>query len=179
MYSLVLVETRYVGSFLVIVSMCAFGGIRLLPSVRTKRVLIGLALGVAIVALLDVAKFTTQNLYASITAPRNTQWEVAQALWQKGIRPGDGVATIVNHRLGDYWAHLAQVRIIEDIPPEEMPELMSLNAESRAEILRAMQKSGAKAIVTTSAFAEETGLRWERLGNSEYFVYSLIQESLH
>jgi hypothetical protein len=176
MYLLVLVETRYVASFLVIVGMCAFGGIRLLPSVRTKRVLIGLSLGVAIVALLDVAKFTTQNLYASVTAPRNTQWEIAQALWQKGIRPGDGVATIVNHRrFSDYWAHLAQVRIIEDIPPEEMSELMSLNSESRAELLRVMRESGAKAIVTTLA---SPGDIWERLGNSEYFVFPLIRESL-
>jgi hypothetical protein len=176
MFSLVLVETHYVASFLVIIVMSCLGGIRLLPSMRTRRILIGLALGSAAVALFGAAMIAKQNLYSSTFKPRHKQWEIAQVLTQQEIRPGDGVATIIDHREGDYWARLARVKIIEEIPLEEMQKLVSLDAGSQTRLVRVLQGPGAKAIATAPAPPEGTGFRWERLGNTEYFSSSLTQE---
>jgi hypothetical protein len=176
MFSLVLVETRYVASFLVIIGMSCLGGIRLFPSMRTRRIMIGLALGSAAVALFGAVIVAKQNLYSSTFKPRHKQWEIAQVLAQRGIRPGDGVATIIDHREGDYWAHLARVKIIEEIPLEEMQKLVSLDAGSHAQLVRVLQGPGAKAIVTTPAPPQGTGFRWDRLGNSEYFISWLTKE---
>ncbi len=176
MYALVHVETRLVGSFLVIGGFNLLGGIRLIPSGTTRRVVIGLALPVAALSLLGAAIVAKQNLYSSMFKPRHKQWEIAQVLTQKGIRPGDAVATIIDHRVGDYWAHLARVKIIEEIPLAEMQKLSSLDAGSHAQLVRVLQGPGAKAIVTAPAPPEGTGFRWDRLGNTEYFISSLTQE---
>jgi len=109
-------EARYVASFLTIIGMLCFGAVRLIPSAAARRITAGLALTAAAFSVLAVGFVATKNSYASVFKPRHTQWEVAQALAQSGVRPGDGVATIIDHRMGDYWARLAQVRIIEDIP---------------------------------------------------------------
>jgi hypothetical protein len=175
-FSLVLVETRYVASFLVIVGMSCLGGIRLLPSVTTRRVLIGLALGASAVGLFGAANYARRNLYSSIFKPRHRQWEIAQALMQQGIRPGDTVATIIDHREGDYWARLAQVKIVEEIPWEQFSKLVSLDARSHAQLVQVLQKPGAKAIVTTPAPPTGTGFRWDRLGSTEYYISSLTQD---
>jgi hypothetical protein len=176
MFSLVLVETRYVASFLVIIGMSFLGGIRLFPSMRTRRIMMVLALGSAAVALFGAAMIAKRNLYSSTFKPRHKQWEIAQVLAQRGIRPGDGVATIIDHREGDYWARLARVKIIEEIPLEEMQKLVSLDAGSRERLVRVLRGPGAKAIVTAPAPPEGTGFRWDRLGNTEYFISSLTQE---
>jgi hypothetical protein len=175
MYSLVLVDPRYVGSFLAIVGMSFLGGIRLLRSVRTRGVVIGLALGAAAVTLFGAANYARRNLYSSMFRPHHKQWEIAQALKQQGIRPGDTVATIIDHREGDYWARLAQVKIIEEIPLEEISKLASLDAGSHAHLVQVLQKPGVKAIVTAPAPPAGTGFRWERLGSTEYYVSSLTQ----
>jgi hypothetical protein len=115
----------------------------------------------------------TKNSYASVFKPRHTQWEVAQALAQSGVRPGDGVATIIDHRMGDYWARLAQVRIIEDIPFEQAPKLVTLDSDSRAQLIGILQAASAKAVVTTPEPPKGTGLPWKRLGETEYFAFSV------
>lgn len=176
MFSLVLVESRYVASFLVILAMCKLAAARVVPSRATGQVLLGLALGVAAIALVGVASVSSRNLYSATFKPRHLQWEVAQALAQRGIRPGDTVATIIDHRIGDYWAHLAQVRIVEDIPREEMPKLIAMDAPSHAELARLLQRPGAKAIVTTPEPPPGTGFRWERLGQTPYFISMLSPE---
>jgi len=176
MYALVHVETRLVGSFLVIVGFNLLGGIRLIPSGTTRRVVIGLALPVAALSLFGAANIAKQNLYSSTFKPRHKQWEIAQVLAQRGIRAGDAVATIIDHREGDFWAHLARLKIIEEIPLEEMQKLVSLDAGSHAQLVRVLQGPGAKAIVTTPAPPEGTGFHWDRLGNTEYFMSSLTQE---
>jgi 4-amino-4-deoxy-L-arabinose transferase-like glycosyltransferase len=176
MYGLVHVETRLVASFLVIVGLNLLSGIRSIPSGTTRRVVLGLALGVAAITLLGVASVSSGNLYSATFKPRHLQWEVAQALAQRGIRPGDTVATIIDHRIGDYWAHLAQVRIVEDIPREEMPKLIAMDAPSHVELARVLQRPGAKAIVTTPEPPPGTGFRWDRLGQTPYFISMLSPE---
>jgi hypothetical protein len=175
MFALVLVESRYVASFLVIAGLSAMAGIRLLPSVGTRRFVIGLAAAVAALNLFVVASLAARNLPSSLLRPRNAHWEVAQALTRRGIGPGDTVATIIDHRLGDYWAHLAGTRIVEEIPIEEMPKVASLRPEERAALIPTLQQPGAKAIVTTPAPPDGTGFRWEQLGNTEYFMAPLTE----
>lgn len=176
MFSLVLVETRYVASFIVILGLSCLGGFRLLPGARTRRIVIGLAAGVAALSLLATANVAKRNLYSSTLKPRHRQWEIAQMLMQRGITPGDTVATIIDHREGDYWAHLANLKIVEEIPLEEMPEVASLDEESRTDLVRVLREPGAKAIITSPAPPAGTGFHWERLGDSEYYISSLMQE---
>ena len=173
LYLLVWFETRLVANFLTIIGVLCFGAVRLIPSAAARRITAGLALTAAAFSVLAVGFVATKNSYASVFKPRHTQWEVAQALAQSGVRPGDGVATIIDHRMGDYWARLAQVRIIEDIPFEQAPKLVTLDSDSRDQLIGILQTAGAKAVVTTPEPPKGTGLPWKRLGETEYFALSV------
>jgi hypothetical protein len=177
LYLLVWYEARYVASFLTIIGLICFGAIRVVPSTAVRRAAVAMVLTAAALNLFAVGFVATRNLYSSAFKPRNLQWEVAEALSQQGIRPGDGVATIIDHRAGDYWARLAQVKIIEDIPFEETPRLASLDSDSRAKLLEVLEMPGAKAVITAPEPPAGTGLPWKRLGQTEYFSFSLPQKS--
>jgi hypothetical protein len=172
-FSLVLVETRYVAGFLVIVALSFVAAIRLRLSPRTQSVVLGLTLAVVALNLLGIVRVAPRNIYSSVFRPQNAQWDVAKALAEQGILPGDRMATILDHRPGDYWAHLAQVKIVEDIPLSGLPELSMLDEASRARLVRLMRGPGVEAIVATPASARTPCFHWRRLGNTEYFVASL------
>jgi hypothetical protein len=170
MFWLVLVETRYVASFIVILAMCCLGGIRVHTSQWTRRVLIVLTLVVVVQNLMGVALVAPRNAYSSIFRPRHTQWEVARALTEQGVRPGDRVATVIDHRIGDYWAYLAGVKIVEEIPYQQLPQVATLDATSRAELINVMRRPGVDVIVTIPNSAQTPGFQWRRLANTTYFV---------
>ena len=100
MFSLVLVETRYVASFLVITAMCLLASVRMAPSGMMGCVILGLTLAVATGNFVGIARVAPRNAYSALFRPRNVQWEVAQALTERGVRSGDRVATVIDHRLG-------------------------------------------------------------------------------
>jgi hypothetical protein len=178
MFSLVLVETRYVASFLVILAMCLVAAIRLQPSEISGRAILLWVIAVAGLNLLGAARVAPRNAYSALFHPRHAQWEVAQALAQQGIGPGDTVATMIDHRLGDYWAHLGQIRIIEDIPYQESAQVALLDAATDAHLIEVLRSPGAKVIVTTPAPAPGGDFHWRRLGNTEYFDASLKDNNL-
>lgn len=173
LYVLIWFEARYVASFLTIIGLICFGAIRVVPSTAVRRAAVAMALTAAALNLFGVGFVASKNLYSSLFKARHMQWEVAEALSQSGIRPGDGVATMIDHRMGDYWARLAHVKIIEDIPFEERPQLASLDSDSRAKLLQVLEMSGAKAVITAPEPPRGTGLPWKRLGQTEYFSFSL------
>ena len=177
LYLLVWYENRYVACFLTIIGLICFGAIRVVPSTAARRTAVAMVLTAAGLNLFAVSFATTKNLYSSVFRPRNTQWEVAEALWQSGIRPGDGVATITDHRMGDYWARLAQVKIVEDIPFEETSRLASLDSDSRSQLLEILEMPGARAVITAPEPPQGTGLPWKRLGQTPYFSFLLPQKS--
>jgi hypothetical protein len=176
MFSLVLVETRYVASFLVIIAMCLLAGIRVRPSETSRRAILLWMIAVAGLNLLGAARFAPRNAYSALFRPRHVEWEVAQALAAQGVRPSDTVATMIDHRSGDYWAHLAQVKIIEDIPYQEEAQVALLDGASSAHLIEALRGPGAKVIVTTPAPPPGGGFQWRRLGNTEYFDASLTND---
>jgi hypothetical protein len=173
MFLIVAVEPRYVAAFLALVGVCLVSGIRLSPTTRTKRILIGLALGIAAVNFVSIAEVAVRKLPSSLMHPQHTEWDVAQALSQAGVFPGDHVATITDHRFSEYWAHLAQVKVIAEIPFDQAQTLASLDAESRPHLLGVLRQTGAKAVVAGPAPLPQTGMRWTRLGNTDYYFLKL------
>jgi hypothetical protein len=98
-------------------------------------------------------------------------WVVAQRLHEMGIAPGTDVGYI-GTGLDSYWAHLAGVRIIAEIPDGEQPRFVAADAARRQQVLALFSSAGgARAVVTRNADAANPADGWRPIPGTRYFVW--------
>ncbi len=163
MYSLVHVEWRYVGAFVVLLWLGLFSAVRLPESEETRRTAGRLA--VAMVVLLGV-EVLGLGVYGMASTSRSLahhpHWQVAAALGRLGVRPGDTVAIIGSG--GDaYWARLARVRIVASIPPAGADYFWASGEAVRRQSLDHFARAGARAVVAEHVPAWAPTTDWRRL----------------
>jgi hypothetical protein len=99
-------------------------------------------------------------------------WEVAQGLNQIGIQAGDKVGFIRRSPWGDFfWARLARIQIIAEIPPEEVDKFWASSPSVQADIINAFEKVGAKAVITSALPPCAPAAAWHKLGNTDFYAY--------
>jgi len=175
LYALVLVETRYVGGAIVVLWCTLFAATRLARSKPPLRVwtfclvAVGVALGVTMAAQ------AARDLMAIVKGQTNVQWQVAQELGRHNMHKGDLVTVLGHSHEGDYWAHLAQVRIVAEVPTEGVPDYWDANAETRLRINKLLSQSGARFLVSRIAPPPSQAADWEALGPTGYYVLMLAK----
>jgi hypothetical protein len=126
MFSLVLVEGRYIAPFPIIIGLVLFSGVAIAGAQISGRVVgrtvilmtVLSAVSYIVPAAWDVAGFT-RSLHKGRLFGCGGPWQtssetVAKALAERGIRPGDRIAFIgVSEDF--YWARLADVRVNAEI----------------------------------------------------------------
>jgi hypothetical protein len=184
MYALVHVEPRYVGPFVVLLWVGVFCGVRLPDSHESIRLVACVIVALSLVTMVKIAAPTAQVMYESgrdlmrgRLASADMHWQVADGLSRMGIQPGDQVALI---GLGgsSYWARLARVRIVAEIPQAEEAEFQEAHkfwaADDfvKSQVIKTFARTGAKVIVARAPRnASTTG--WHRIGNTDYYAYIL------
>jgi hypothetical protein len=73
--------------------------------------------------------------------------------------------------LGAYWAHLAGVRIIVEIPNIEQPRFVAADAARRQQVLALFSSVGAKAVVTGNADAANPADGWRQIPGTHHFIW--------
>ena len=96
-------------------------------------------------------------------------WEAAQALHAAGLPIGASVGYI-GTGLEAYWAHLAQLRIIAEIPDPGGNRFAALDSEAKQFVLQIFARTGALAIVTRHAELARCHPGWQRLASTDLFV---------
>ena len=104
-------------------------------------------------------------------------WEAAAALPQFGVAPGDKVGFMGNGLEDHFWAHLARVSIIGEIPKEDVALYWAATPEQRQAALQQIAAAGAKALVTPNVPATAMADGWKQLGDSHYYVLELASAS--
>jgi len=74
------------------------------------------------------------------------QWEIARGLRQLGVQPGDRVASIGDSFMA-YWARLAGVTIIAEIPCESAELFWAADAAVKSQVLRKFANAGARVVI--------------------------------
>ncbi len=188
LYSLVHIETRYIGAFVVLIWLGLFTGILLSKDSKSTRV--GSAVVVAVAALIMtvmVAKSiapaysTVSDVFKAKDSAFSEYSHVADGLARRGVKPGDRVGSIAyGFAAGSFWARLAKVRIIAEItsgsnltPKEDVNIFWHSNAEVKRRVIEAFAKTGAKVIVANRVPAGVSDPGWERIGNTNHYVYFL------
>jgi hypothetical protein len=171
MYMLVFTEPRYVGGFALILLMSFFVGVRLSrfpPERFLRRTALVMILAPAISVL-----WSAGWLVAEIIAPQPfEQWEVAQGLRGMGIEPGTAVGTI---GCGPYiyWAHLAEVRVVAEIPDSDRNLFWRADPGTKAEIMDKFAEAGAQSVVAVSLPATSSTQGWEHIPGTIYYVHAI------
>jgi len=168
MYALVNLDDRYVGPFIDLMWLGVLSGICLPDSEDSKRLLKYVAILMAFVMMV----VTTLHVMPPESPPTHVQWQAADALNQMGIKSGDKVASIGNSH-SHFWARLAKVRIVAEIPQESAAEFWTADAPTKSKVFKTFRKTGAIAVVTSLVPYNTSLSGWQRLADTDYYVHML------
>ncbi len=188
MYALVYAEGRYLGPFVALLWGSLLSFVRVDASPVSRRALrlpsrvlvIFAALGIGALILdgmtrvvgWDAESWQPTLVVEQPKAAALRPVPFARALLELGLKPGDGIAY-----LGDsfdaFFARLARLRIIAEVPWDQLDEFWRAPPEQRAEVLRRLRDIGATALVAEQIppGADRTG--WKRVADSRHFLYYL------
>lgn len=174
LYALVHIEGRFLGGFLILLWAGLLVSLRI-PSLPSWQVFVR-SVTVALVLML-VAQAAWTLTHDAFVLPRFTDfpdWEVAKSLRADGLAPGDKVAEfdpglVTIH----YWAHLAQLRIVAEIPSDGVPNFWQSSPEVQSQVLDAIARTGAKAVVAKDVPKMFQMQGWEQVPHSSYYIFLL------
>jgi hypothetical protein len=173
LYSLIHIETRYLGPFVLALLLTAYTGIQV-----PKKTL---ALCIAVVGLLwsIIFSWTTvvgEGRYLPLsTALNNTSWNAAKGLQELGLHDHDKVASVCySNRRNVLWARLAKVQIIAET--DWHSDFWRLSEADQHRALMALARTGASMAISDEAPPDAArALGWQQVGDTDYYAYSLSE----
>ena len=169
MYSLVIVEFRYVAPFEVMLLVWVLARIRTARDAE-PRLLRRFHLVLILAPALAVTWPVARDLIDVIQNKPYEPWAVGQQLHAMGIPAGTDVG-FIGAGVEYYWAHLAGVRIIAEIPPKEQPRFIAADGARRQQVLALFSSVGARAVVTKNADVANPADGWRQIPGSHYFMW--------
>ena len=176
LYLLIFVLPRYVGAFVALLLFAVLSGVRL-PE-RAEFVLVSKCLTLAIALTMGLAvgeSLVHQGYhdYVAAALPQSSQEQIRAAvgLENMGLRQADCVA-IVGEGYAEFWAHLAGLKIVGQIMPEEggAEEFWNSSGERKKAVYKVLAGSGARALIAWSSSAD-LGPGWQQVPGTFYRVY--------
>jgi hypothetical protein len=171
LYGLVLVEPRYVAVAMAIIWIALFSALPWRQIILTPRLGIATVLAIGITTGAALVREVGPNLAACLRPTQHIQWMVTNQLKQMDLAPGDRVAVLGHTTVADYWAHMAGLRIVADVPLEAVQSYWMASPERRVQISSSLSALGVKAMVSASRPLVAAG--WQPLGNTGYYVQIL------
>lgn len=169
MYALVHVEARFVGGFLLMLLMNFLARARS-SSFKPVPWLLKATYIMVLAPAIAIAWSASQNVWKTIFPKSFEQWEVARVLHDEGISPASRVGYI-GTGLDAYWAHLAQVRIVAEIPDPGVASFVQARPEEKDEVMRKFREVGVKAVLTKYPDVAQSMQGWQSITGTRYFVW--------
>ncbi len=187
MYALVLVEPRYTAAFVVMLWMSLFVAVRLPREDMVQQFARCAVVATVLTTGAGILRGAITDFHHSILrrAP-NEQAEVAEGLRKLGVLEGQSLATIGIPRDSFYWARLAGVRVVSEIPTPNVNQYWFASSGTQERVRSLFAQTGAVAIVTDTMPSEVTYPEsttsvslpgWERIGSTSYFLFPLRTEA--
>lgn len=181
MYSLVWMEPRYVATFLVILWLGLFSGVRLSGRWPASELFTKMVLSVTSFLFIlmigssasEIAS-TTQALVRGEGVAVHQNWQLANELKLTGAQSGESLA-ILGRGFHAYWARLAGMKIVAEIPHPEA--FWGADEETKASVRQILTKYGAKYLVAREIPIHTDKTGWRQAGTTGYFIYSLARDT--
>ena len=182
-YSLLHFEGRYIAAYVVVLWMTLFQSVAFSDSKESARALTALLLTASIGAVLTLAAGVASSVWAGTRVLLNrdyteastfqsgyTNWKVATFLHQAGVNAGDAVGA-VGWTYGAYWARMARVRIVVEIPADSSQELWSMQPPERDAVMQLLRRAGARIVVANRVPPGAAPTGWQQIGNTGFFAH--------
>jgi hypothetical protein len=182
LYGLVRVEPRYVAPFLLILWVTLFAAVKLPRGNIFQRFAYYAVVAAVLTTGAVIVRGEIPDLRSVVQRTPSEQMQVAAGLSNLGIREGQSLATIGIPRDSYYWARLAGVRVIAEIPTPNVNQYWFGEPGAQEKVRSVFAQAGAVAIVTDTLPSTVTypdhsvPLKlpgWQRIGNTSYFLYQL------
>ena len=145
-------------------------------SAEKQKVGQSVILAVALLLFVDAAFNVGHEAVKLFDRTKATDSKVALALQEWGVQPG-GRVSYLGYALTDHgWAHVARVRIVTEIPAEDVASFWSADRQEQGEVLRWLAATQAKAVVTRDPPPEASSLGWKTIAGTDYSVLMLPTE---
>jgi hypothetical protein len=171
-FASVLVEGRYVASFLVILWIAAFASSLGSASVASGRVAAAVVLAAVLMTGMKTVKYAISDALA-IPKQVNENWEAAQKLKEFGLSPGDRVA-LIGVIAEQHLLRLAKVKAVAELRYSDEPQFWTGDANLQDSVFTAFAATGSRVVVAVRAPVTAVKEGWIRLGNTEYYARSLL-----
>ncbi|HXY14146.1 MAG TPA: hypothetical protein VEI26_06575 [Terriglobales bacterium] len=177
LFALILVADRYIGPFVLLFWAAVFSELYVVNRELKPRILSALFLAAALALSLPVIKSSSQDVMKTVQGFRahelfsHEDADVADSLGKLGLRPGDRIGYIQSpgDALNKYWARLAKVTIIADMPSRDVEEFWNADPATKDKVVAAFKEAGARVIVAYNVPpAAQNG--WQRVQRSDYYV---------
>jgi len=181
-YALVRVEPRYVASFIVVLWMGLFAAVKFPKKESVQQFALCAVFAAVLTTGLGILHGSANDFHSILRHAPSEQAEVAEGLRKLGVREGQSLATIGIPRDSFYWARLASVRVVSEIPSPNVNQYWLASLDTQEKVRYAFAQSGAVAIVTDTMPAEvvlpESSRTvdlpgWEQIGTTSYYLYPL------
>ncbi len=181
LYFLVNVQGRYVASFLVLLWLSLFSAVRLPYTPESQR--LARVIPIVLMAVVTITAVASSSREVTLTARQlvvgedpsaHEQWQVAEGLREMGIVPGDKVAFIGNS-FRAFWANLLRLRIVAEVPRDSADSFWVADETKRQQVISAFARTSAKAIVAEKRPAGADTSGWQKIRDTNYYVYLLNQ----
>ena len=181
----ILWESRYYAAATVMLISAYLCSIRLPNSDKRRHTMKLMLLALVMPLVLHQCWQTINDFVVFDRCDSPIDWWIAKDLHDCGIKPNDHVAEIITDPLVSkiwygpipvflvitpYWAHLAELRIVADIPTNH--QFWKLTANIQTMILQKLRPYGVKAVILAGGVHPQTSDKhWRKLSRSGYYSY--------
>jgi hypothetical protein len=172
LYSQVWAEPRFYAAAAVILILLSFDALyRAAEPGEMRR----LALGAALMMLWNIGRIAPHLAhYARLAVDDlrgrpvgHPEWVIAQEVTAQGVYPGDRVA-VIGSAFDSYWARLAGLRIIAEIPQWQAPRYWAATDSTKRELDNRFASMGARLILANQLPSSFREPEWQRSSIAGY-----------
>lgn len=186
LYGLIHIEPRYLAPFIAVLLLSLFFSVRLPASHESKRLYAAMAIFLFLMFIcpIESPSMHLREFVRDITGRSqpdpNSYQAVASEMRRMGLRPGDRIASLEYSLWGmSSWARLARAHIVAEVyywpslSESAANDFWKTNPATQAKIIRAIEKTGARVIVSQASPSPLDAPGWRRVGETGYYAYWL------
>ena len=171
LYMLVHFETRFAAAFLALIWLSAFASLRISSDLSSRR-----TAGICVVALVSiiVLSITSEIARRYINGCPDSALVDVHVAQQLNLPAGTPVAVVGPGNFA-YWAHLAQLRIVSEVPDVYQTAFWRLPADKRQQVYQSLGKTGATWLIAEppAVLIGHLDEGWQPIGDTGHFRYRL------